>query len=94
MGSLLVRMKVFPNDAEIKSSDLVESVKSKLPAGMVIKRSSEEPVAFGLIATILDVQMEDKEEGSMDTLEEAVKSSNLVSQLDVIGISRVSASLK
>ncbi|OHE55542.1 MAG: hypothetical protein A3K61_05395 [Thaumarchaeota archaeon RBG_16_49_8] len=93
MGSLLVRMKVFPNDAEIKSSDLVESVKSKLPAGMVIKRSSEEPVAFGLIATILDVQMEEKD-GSMDALEEAVKSSVLVSQLDVIGVSRVSASLK
>ena len=86
-------MKVFPTDAEIKSSDLVESVKSKLPAGMVIKRTSEEPVAFGLVATVMDVQMEEKD-GSMDALEEAVRSSELVSQLDVIGVSRVSASLK
>ncbi len=93
MGSLLVRMKVFPTDAEIKSSDLVESIKTKLPAEMVIKRTSEEPVAFGLVATILDIQMEEKE-GSMDALEEAVRSSDLVSQLDVIGISRVSANLK
>ncbi len=93
MGSLLVRMKVFPTDAEIKSSDLVESVKSKLPAEMVIKRTSEEPVAFGLVATILDVQMEEKD-GLMDALEEAVRSSELVSQLDVLGVSRVSASLK
>ncbi|MCL4436914.1 MAG: elongation factor 1-beta [Thaumarchaeota archaeon] len=86
-------MKVFPTDAEIKSSDLVESVKSKLPAGMVIKRTSEEPVAFGLVATVMDVQMEEKD-GSMDALEEAVRSSDLVSQLDVLGVSRVSASLK
>ncbi len=93
MGSLLVRMKVFPTEAEIKSSDLVESIKSKLPAGMVIKRTSEEPVAFGLVASILDIQMEEKE-GSMDALEESVKSSELVSQLDVVGVSRVSASLK
>ena len=93
MGSLLVRMKVFPTDAEIKSSDLVESVKSKLPAEMVIKRTSEEPVAFGLVATILDVQMEEKD-GLMDALEEAVRYSELVSQLDVLGVSRVSASLK
>jgi translation elongation factor aEF-1 beta len=86
-------MKVFPTDTEIKSGDLVESIKSKMPAEMIIKRTAEEPVAFGLVASILDIQIEEKE-GSMDALEEAVRSSELVSQLDVIGVSRVSASLR
>jgi elongation factor 1-beta len=93
MGSLIVRMKVLPTDAGINSEDLVESIRGKLPVGMAVKNASEEPIAFGLVASILDIQMEEKD-GAMDSLEEAVRSSDLVSQLDVLGISRDSTSLK
>ncbi len=86
-------MKILPTDAGIKSSDIVESIRGKLPDGMVVKRESEEPIAYGLIASILDVQFEEKE-GVMDALEEAIRASPIVSQVDVIGVSRVSTRLK
>ncbi|MFQ6134736.1 MAG: elongation factor 1-beta [Nitrososphaerales archaeon] len=93
MSSLIARLKILPTDAGIKSSDIVESIREKLPEGMVVKNETEEPIAFGVVASILDIQFEEKE-GEMDALEKAVRSSPLVSQVDVIGVSRVSASLK
>ncbi len=87
------RLKILPIDAGIKSDDIVESIKSKLPDNVSIKNQSEEPIAFGLIASILDIQLEEKD-GAIDTLEEAIKASDIVSQVDVIGISRSSTNIK
>jgi elongation factor 1-beta len=93
MGSLIVRMKILPNDVDIKTDNLIESIKAKLPERMTVRKALDEPIAFGLVAVIVDIQIDEKE-GLMDALEGAVRSSDLVSQADVIGVSRDSTSLK
>ena len=93
LSFVIARLRILPTDAGIKSDDIVESIKNKLPDGVSIKKQNEEPIAFGLIASILDIQLEEKD-GAIDALEEAIKASDIVSQVDVIGISRSSTNIK
>jgi translation elongation factor aEF-1 beta len=93
MSMLIARIKILPTDANINSSEIIKSISSHLPKEMVVKNKIEEPIAYGLIASILDIQLEEKD-GSMDALEKAIQASSLVSQMDVIGVSRVSTNLK
>lgn len=65
------------------------SIEKVLPKGAMIKRTGEEPIAFGLVALLLDIQVEERE-GSVDQVEEAVKKSDLVSEVEVRGISKLS----
>ena len=87
MGKVLVRLKVLPIDAETKPNEVLESVQKSLPSNMEVKRVIEDPIAFGLTASIIDFLIEEKD-GEMDRLEKALKLSDLVSQIEVIGISR------
>ncbi|MEM3437623.1 MAG: elongation factor 1-beta [Nitrososphaerales archaeon] len=93
MGKVLVRLKILPIDAEISPSRVSASIQKSLPPDIEIRKVVEEPIAFGLIASIIDFIIEDKE-GEMDRLEELVHSSELVGEIEVLGISKVSTSLK
>ncbi|MCP8322740.1 MAG: elongation factor 1-beta [Candidatus Methylarchaceae archaeon HK02M2] len=93
MGKVLVRLKVLPIDAETKPNEVLESVQKSLPSNMEVKRVIEDPIAFGLTASIMDFLIEEKD-GEMDRLEKALKLSDLVSQIEVIGISKFSTNLK
>jgi len=86
-------MRVLPTDAGINPSKVSESVQKRLPSNIEIRRVVEEPIAFGLVASIIDFIIEDRE-GEMDRLEESVRSSELVSEIEVIGLSKLSTSLK
>ncbi len=89
MGSVLVRLKVLPDDVSVPLEDLAEQISRKLPQGSTIIRRSKEPIAFGLSALLLDVKVSE-EEGILDRLESAIKEVEHVSQVDVIGVSRFS----
>jgi len=93
LGKILVRLKVLPIDADINSDKVSESIQKSLPSDIEVKRVIEEPIAFGLMASIIDFIIEERE-GEMDRLENAIHSSDLVSQIEVIGVSRLSTSLK
>ncbi len=90
---MLVRLRILPTDAEISPAKISESIQKGLPSSIEIRRIVEEPIAFGLVASIIDFIIEDKE-GEMDRLEESVRSSELVSEIEVIGLSKFSTSLK
>jgi elongation factor 1-beta len=85
-------MKILPTEAGLNINDMVKSIKNNLEGDMHIVRVAEDPIAFGLSAVILDIVIEDRE-GKMDKLEEKIKSSNFVSQIDVIGVSRFSTKI-
>jgi|TARA_B100002003_G_C13859804_1_gene421010 translation elongation factor aEF-1 beta len=93
LSFIIVRLKILPTDAGVNSNDIVESIKNKLPDGVAIKNQNEEPIAFGLIASILDIRLEEKD-GAMGALEEAIRASSIVSQVDTIAISRSSTTIK
>lgn len=92
MGNLLVRVKIMPKEAEIKPGQILESIKER-NSGVNVKSSREEPIAFGVVALIADFVTEDKA-GGMEEVENAIRSSDLVGEFEVMGASRISASVK
>jgi len=92
LGSVLVRLKVLPDDVSVSLDELAEQISLKLPKGSSLLRKAEEPIAFGLSALILDIKVGESE-GTLDSLESSIKEVKHVSQVDVIGLSRFSTSL-
>jgi len=93
MGSYLVRVKVMPSGPEVPSDKLLESVKGVLGKEMSLKGSKVDPIAFGLYALIVDV-VAPEEEGMVDRVEQAIAKAPLVTQSDLMGVSRMSSHLK
>jgi elongation factor 1-beta len=93
LGKVLVRLRILPTDAEISPTKVSESIRKSLPSDIEIRRVVEEPIAFGLVASIMDFIIEDRE-GEMDRLEESIRSSEFVSEVEVIGLSKFSTNLK
>ena len=93
MGSYLVRVKVMPSGPEVPSGKLLESVKGVLGKEMTLKGSKEDPIAFGLYALIIDI-VAPEEEGMIDKVEAAVAKAPLVTQSELMVVSRMSSHLK
>lgn len=87
MTKLVARIKVLPTDIDVNLDNMVEKLRSALPDGMQIRNSAKEPIAFGLNALIVDFLLEDKE-GQMDTLENVVKDTEGVSEIEIMNLSR------
>ena len=60
---------------------------------LVIRNSKEEPIAFGQVALIADFVTDDVA-GAMDEIEKSIRASELVGEFEVIGTSRISATVK
>jgi elongation factor 1-beta len=93
LGSYLIRVRVMPSGPEVPSADLLQSVKGILGSDMVLKASKEDPIAFGLYALIVDI-VAPEEEGMVDKVEAAVAKAPLVTQSELLGVSRMSSHLK
>ncbi|MEM4725775.1 MAG: elongation factor 1-beta [Nitrososphaerales archaeon] len=89
---MLVRVKVLPDDITVSLDELTEKIINKLPAGSSLLKKVQEPIAFGLSALILDIKIKESE-GVLDTLEASIKDVEHVSQVDVVGVSRLSTPL-
>jgi elongation factor 1-beta len=85
-------MKIMPKEAEISPGQILADITSRNP-GISIRSSKEEPIAFGVVALIADFVADDKA-GAMEEIENAVRSSDLVGEFDVLGASRISAEVK
>jgi elongation factor 1-beta len=92
MGNLLVRIKIMPKDAEIKPDQIKQDL-HKLNPKLEIRNTKEEPIAFGVVALIADFITDDVA-GAMEEIEKAIKSSDLVGEFDVLGTSRMSATVR
>lgn len=92
MSDVLIRLKVLPDDVSVSLDELAEKIMSRLPEGSLLLRRFKEPIAFGLSALILDIRMKESE-GTLDRLESSVRDVEHVSQVDVVGVSRLSTSL-
>jgi len=93
LGAYLVRVKVMPSGPEVPSDKLLESIKGVLGKEMTLRASKEDPIAFGLYALIVDI-VAPEEEGMVDKVEAAVSRAPLVTQSDLLGVSRMSSHLK
>ena len=93
MTRLLARIRILPADAESNLDMVIKTLKNKVPKDMELKSYMIEPIAFGLNAIIADFLLEDAE-GEMDRLENSVRNTEGVGEIEVINISRQSVKIK
>ncbi len=90
MAKVLVVVKVYPESIELEPSVVVERIRSNLPQGVELLSYDVEPVAFGLNALRLYLAMPEETEGGTEPIEEAISSTEGVSNVDVELVHRVS----
>jgi elongation factor 1-beta len=89
MAKVLASIKIFPTDANIELSALKSRIEQSLPSGSSVQKYDEEPIAFGLVVLIAHVVLPEDVEGKMDQVEEAIKSVELVSEIQVLRVVRL-----
>ena len=68
---------------------LKDIVRKKLEGKATIYKYEEEPVAFGLVALLAHVLVDEEAQGRMDEVEEILKQTNGVSQVQVMVSRRI-----
>ena len=88
MGEVLTTMKIMPDSPDVDLEAIKATIKDSMPEGAEIHDIAEEPIAFGLVAIILNFITEDGEGGS-EAVEEMVQAIDGVASFEITGVGRL-----
>ena len=90
MGSVIVTYKVFPEDIMESFDDLKNQIAKILPEFATLEGYGEEPIAFGLVALLVQVRFPEDKTGIVDEFETALGKIERVSQAQTLMVRRSS----
>jgi len=90
MGSVIVTYKVFPEDIMESFDDLKKQIEKILPEFATLEGYGEEPVAFGLVALLVQVRFPEDKTGIVDEIETELEKIERVSQVQTLMVRRSS----
>ncbi len=88
MGDVAATLKVMPESPEVDLDELEETLVAALPEGATMRGTERENVAFGLIAVIASVLVED-DAGGTEAVESAFADLPNVESVSVEAVGRV-----
>jgi translation elongation factor aEF-1 beta len=89
MAQIVATMKIFPREIMKDFSNIKELINKVLPKGSHVYKFEEEPIAFGLVALIAHIVMEEDTGGEMEKVEEALKTINDIDEVEVLLVRRI-----
>ena len=90
MGSVIVTYKVFPCDIVESFDDLKKKIAKCLPEFSSLEGYGEEPIAFGLVALLVQVRFPEDKTGIVDEFETELGKIEGVSQVQTFMVRRSS----
>lgn len=90
MGSVIVTYKVFPEDIVENFDNLKKQIEGVKPEFASIDGWGEEPVAFGLVALLVQLRFPEDKTGIVDEFEEKLGKIPGVSQAQTMFVRRSS----
>ncbi len=88
MGEVLTTMKIMPDSPDVDLDAIKSAIESSMPESAKLHDMAEEPIAFGLVAIILQFITEDGEGGS-EPVEEMVQDIDGVASIEITGVGRL-----
>lgn len=90
VGTVIVTYKVFPEDIVANFDSLKKKIEEKMPKDASVSGYGEEPVAFGLVALLVQVRFPEDQTGLVDEFESALSAIPGVSQVQTLMVRRSS----
>ena len=90
MGSVIVTYKIFPEDIVKDFEPLKKEIQARLPDFSEVTGYGEEPVAFGLVALLVQIKFPEDKTGIVDELETTLGTIKGISQVQTLMVRRSS----